>query len=157
MLPTENSRRRFYPVSAKRPARISFIATRRSIAVFDLGGVLIDWNPLYLYRKLFHGDDDAMEHFLTTVCASSWNSQQEAGRSFAEACASLKLYHPSHALIDAWIERQEEMILGPIRGTVEILAELRAGGVRLYALSNWSAETFPIALRTHLPEPWTPS
>jgi 2-haloacid dehalogenase len=120
----------------------------RSIAVFDLGGVLIDWNPRYLYRKLFHGDDAAMEHFLTTVCTRSWNSQQDAGRSFAEACASLKLDHPSHAaLIDAWIERQEEMVLGPIHGTVEILGELRAGGVPLYALSNWSAETFPISLR----------
>jgi 2-haloacid dehalogenase len=132
----------------KGPARIATMATHRSIAVFDLGGVLIDWNPRYLYRKLFHGDDAAMEHFLTTVCTPSWNSQQDAGRSFAEACASLKLDHPSHAaLIDAWIERQEEMILGPIHGTVEILAELRAGGVPLYALSNWSAETFPLSLR----------
>jgi 2-haloacid dehalogenase len=122
--------------------------SHRSIAVFDLGGVLIDWNPRYLYRKLFDGDDAAMEHFLANVCTQSWNSQQDAGRSFAEACASLKLDHPSHAaLIDAWIERQEEMLLGPIHGTVEILGELRAGGVPLYALSNWSAETFPIALR----------
>jgi 2-haloacid dehalogenase len=120
----------------------------RSIAVFDLGGVLIDWNPRYLYRKLFHGDETAMEHFLATVCTQSWNSQQDAGRSFAEACASLKLDHPSDAaLIDAWIERQEETLLGPIHGTVEILGELRARGVSLYALSNWSAETFPIALR----------
>jgi 2-haloacid dehalogenase len=124
------------------------MATHRSIAVFDLGGVLIDWNPRYLYRKLFHGDDAAMEHFLTTVCTPSWNSQQDAGRSFSEACASLKLDHPSHAaLIDASIERQEEMVLGPIHGTVEILGELRAAGVPLYALSNWSAETFPVSLR----------
>ena len=57
----------------------------RSIVVFDLGGVLIDWNPRYLYRKLFAGDDAAMEHFLTQVCTSEWNEGQDAGRSFAEA------------------------------------------------------------------------
>jgi len=72
------------------------------------------------------------------------NSQQDAGRTFAEACASLKLEHPSHAgLIEAWIERQPEMVAGAIGGTVEIVAELRARKVPLYALSNWSAETFP--------------
>src|SRR5271155_985952 len=120
----------------------------RFVAVFDLGGVLIDWNPRYLYRKLFQGDDAAMEQFLATVCTPSWNAQQDAGRSFAEACASLKSEHPAHAeLIDAWIQRQEEMVTGPIAGTVDILAELRARGVPLYALSNWSAETFPISLK----------
>jgi 2-haloacid dehalogenase len=119
----------------------------RSVAVFDLGGVLIDWNPRYLYRKLFNGDDVAMEHFLATVCTSSWNAQQDAGRPFAEACASLKLEHPAHSdLIDAWIQRQPEMVTGPIHGTVNILAELRARKVPMYALSNWSAETFPLSL-----------
>ena len=120
----------------------------RSVAVFDLGGVLIDWNPRYLYRKLFNGDEAAMEHFLSTVCTSAWNSRQDAGRSFAEACASLKLEHPTQAdLIDAWFLRQEEMVTGAIHGTVDILAELRARGVPVYALSNWSAETFPISLK----------
>jgi 2-haloacid dehalogenase len=120
----------------------------RSIAVFDLGGVLIDWNPRHLYRKLFNGDDAAMEHFLSTVCTSSWNAQQDAGRPFAEACVSLKSKYPSHAdLIDAWIQRQPEMVSGPIQGTVDILAELRDRKVPLYALSNWSAETFPISLK----------
>ena len=120
----------------------------RSIVVFDLGGVLIDWNPRYLYRKLFAGDDDAMERFLANICSPSWNSQQDAGRTFAEACASLKLEHPSHAeLIDAWFQRHEEMLGGAVTGTVEVLAELRARGVSLFALSNWSAETFPTALR----------
>jgi 2-haloacid dehalogenase len=128
--------------------KISDMVPNRSIAVFDLSGVLIDWNPRYLYRKLFHGDEAAMEHFLTNVCTQSWNSQQDAGRPFAEACAALKLEHPQHAeLIDAWIERQPEMVAGPIQGTVEILAELRARRVPLYALSNWSAETFPLSLK----------
>jgi 2-haloacid dehalogenase len=120
--------------------------TKRSVAVFDLGGVLIDWNPRYLYRKLFNGDDDAMEHFLATVCTSQWNLQQDAGRSLAEACASLRSGFPAHAkMIDAWLERYDEMLAGPIHGTVDLLAELRSRNVPLYALSNWSAETFPAA------------
>jgi 2-haloacid dehalogenase len=121
---------------------------KRSVAVFDLGGVLIDWNPRYLYRRLFGGDDAAMEHFLETVCTAEWNDQQDAGRTFAEACSLLKLAHPDHAkMIDAWIERYEEMLGGAISGTVEILAELRARGVPLYALTNWSSETYPAAVR----------
>ena len=118
------------------------------IAVFDLGGVLIDWNPRYLYRKLFADDEPAMERFLTTVCTHAWNTQQDAGRSFAEGCASLKAMHPhAGALIDAWFERYDEMLAGPIQGTVDILSDLRARGVPLYALSNWSSETFPFALK----------
>jgi 2-haloacid dehalogenase len=120
----------------------------RSIVVFDLGGVLVDWNPRYLYRKLFAGDDAAMEHFLANVCTASWNSQQDAGRTFAEGSALLKSQHPNHAkLIDAWFERHEEMITGPISGTVEILAELCEKKIPVYALSNWSTETFPTARR----------
>ena len=118
-----------------------------SIAIFDLGGVLIDWNPRYLYRKLFKENEKAMEHFLANVCTQSWNEQQDAGRPFAEACALLKSLHPGDAeLIDAWVCRYDEMLAGPISGTVDILTELRSRGVALYALSNWSAETFPTAL-----------
>lgn len=120
----------------------------RSVAVFDLGGVLIDWNPRYLYRKLFAGDEAGMEHFLANVCTSSWNSAQDAGRSFAEGCALLKVRHPGYAkLIDAWFERHGEMVAGAISGTVAILEELRAQRIPLYALSNWSTETFPTAQR----------
>jgi 2-haloacid dehalogenase len=121
---------------------------QRLVAVFDLGGVLIDWNPRYLYRKLFNGDESAMEHFLATICAPSWNREQDAGRSFAEGCALLKTIHPGAAyLIDAWFDRYDEMLAGPIQGTVDILSELRCHGVPLYALSDWSAETFPFALK----------
>jgi len=124
------------------------MTAQRLVAVFDLGGVLIDWNPRYLYRKLFNGDDSAMEHFLATICTPSWNRQQDAGRSFAEGCALLKTVHPDAAyLIDAWFERYGEMLAGPIQGTVDVLCDLRAQGVPLYALSNWSAETFPFALK----------
>lgn len=119
-----------------------------SIAVFDLGGVLVDWNPRYLYRKLFDGDEDAMEYFLATVCTGSWNAEQDAGRTFAEGCELLRTTHPLHAnLIDAWVERFDEMVAGSIAGTVDLLKELRADRVQLYALSNWSAETFPHVLK----------
>ena len=118
-----------------------------SVAVFDLGGVLIDWNPRHLYRKLFEHDAD-MEVFLENICTTEWNQQQDAGRSFAQACAALKLEHPRNAeMIDAWFERFDEMIAGPITGTVDILSELRESNVSIYALSNWSAETFPFAQR----------
>jgi 2-haloacid dehalogenase len=119
-----------------------------SNAVFDLGGVLIDWDPRYLYRKLFDGDTEAMEEFLATVCTQFWNEEQDAGRPFGDACALLKLDHPRRAqFIDAWFLRYDEMLAGPINGTVDILAKLNSRGVPLYALSNWSAETFPAALK----------
>jgi len=120
----------------------------RSVAVFDLGGVLIDWNPRYLYRKLFGADEAAMEHFLANVCTSDWNVQQDAGRTLVEGCELLKKKHPEHAEnIDAWLHRYDEMLGGAIQGTVDILSELRARGVPVYALSNWSSETFPAAQR----------
>jgi len=116
----------------------------RSVVVFDLGGVLIDWNPRHLYRKLFAGDEAAMEHFLATICTQHWNERQDAGRSFAEAEAELIRVHPDKAeLVRAWRRRFPEMIAGAIGGTVEIVERLHARGVPLYALSNWSRETFP--------------
>lgn len=114
--------------------------------VFDLGGVLIDWNPRYLYRKVFAGDDAAMEHFLTHVCNNAWNLAQDGGRTWAEAIDVLSAEHPQHRpLISAYRERWDEMLNGPIDGTVDVLAELRDKDVPIYALTNWSAETFPIA------------
>ncbi len=121
-------------------------ASPRSTVIFDLGGVLIDWNPRHLYRKLFPGDEAAMEHFLAHVCNDAWNVQQDAGRGFAEAVALLKEEHPAKTgLIDAYWERWVEMLAGPINDTVDILALLRERRVPLYALTNWSAETWPVA------------
>ncbi len=120
----------------------------RSIVVFDLGGVLIDWDPRHLYRKLFAGEEAAMEQFLATVCTHEWNRRQDAGRSFAEGARLLKAEHPDKAeLIDAYHARFHEMLAGPISGSVEILAELRDRGIPLYGLTNWSAETYPAALQ----------
>jgi 2-haloacid dehalogenase len=117
----------------------------RAIVVFDLGGVLIDWNPRYLYRTLF--DDEAeMEAFLSEVTTQEWNAQQDAGRPWSEAVEELAALHPGRReLIEAYWKRWPETLGGPIEGTVSILGELRARGVRTYALSNWSAETFPLA------------
>jgi 2-haloacid dehalogenase len=120
----------------------------RSVVVFDLGGVLIDWDPRHLYRKLFAGDEAAVEHFLATVCTHEWNRYQDAGRSFAEGARLLKVEHPDKAeLIDAYSTRFDEMLAGPIAGSVDILAELRDRGIPLYGLTNWSAETYPAALQ----------
>jgi 2-haloacid dehalogenase len=120
-------------------------APKPTAVVFDLGGVLIDWNPRYLYRTLF--DDEAeMEAFLSEVTTQEWNAQQDAGRPWSEAVEALVALHPGRReLIEAYWHRWPETLGGPIEGTVEILAELRARGVRTYALSNWSAETFPLA------------
>ncbi|WP_119459886.1 HAD family hydrolase [Rhodospirillaceae bacterium SYSU D60014] len=124
------------------------MASNIRAAVFDLGGVLIDWNPRYLYRKLFDGDEAGMEAFLTEVCTPAWNEEQDGGRPFADAVALLVAQHPTHAaLIEAYDARWEEMLAGPIAGSVEILAALKAQRMPLYALTNWSAEKFPIARR----------
>ena len=118
--------------------------SRRSVAIFDLGGVLLQWNPRHLYRKLFNGDDAAMEDFLASVCTTEWNERQDAGRTFAEGTRELLPRHPDKVeLIEAWGKRFGEMIPGPIDGTVDVLSDLRARNVPLYGVSNWSAETFP--------------
>jgi 2-haloacid dehalogenase len=113
--------------------------------VFDLGGVLVDWDPRYLYRQLFD-DPDEMESFLAEVTTAEWNAHQDAGRPWAEAIDTLVAEHPERReLIEAFHRRWPEMLAGEIPGTVDVLADLRAAGVRLVALSNWSAEMFPIA------------
>jgi 2-haloacid dehalogenase len=113
--------------------------------VFDLGGVLIDWDPRHLYRKLL-ADEAAVEEFLATVCTPDWNLEQDRGRPFAEGVAELVERFPAHAAaIAAYHRRWPEMLAGDIPGAVEVLAELRAAGMPLYALTNWSAETFGFA------------
>jgi 2-haloacid dehalogenase len=114
--------------------------------VFDLGGVLIDWDPRHLYRQLFD-DPDEMESFLAEVTTAEWNGHQDAGRPWADAIEILIAEHPERReLIEAFHRRWPEMLAGEIPGTVDVLADLRAAGVRLLALSNWSAEMFPVAL-----------
>jgi 2-haloacid dehalogenase len=113
--------------------------------LFDLGGVLIDWNPRHLYRPLF-ADEAEMERFLLEVVDPKWNQQIDAGRPFAEAIRERQAEVPEYAeFIGMWFSRWKDMLNGEIPGTVAILRELKDLGRPLYALSNWSAETFPLA------------
>jgi 2-haloacid dehalogenase len=119
--------------------------------IFDLGGVLVDWNPAYLYRKIF-SDEAEMHYFLTHVCSPAWNNEQDAGRTIATATELLVRDFPHYRdQIEAYYGRWTEMIAGPIAGTVDVLTALKEQQrVRLLALTNWSHETFPYALR-HFP------
>jgi 2-haloacid dehalogenase len=118
----------------------------RCIVIFDFGGVLIDWNPRYLYRKLFGDDVTGMERFLAEVCTPEWNLRQDAGRPWAEGVAELAAQFPDQAdLIRAFHDRWFETVGGLIDGSVVILRELRDAGHRLYGLTNWSHEKFPLA------------
>ncbi|NQV98380.1 MAG: HAD family phosphatase [Rhodospirillales bacterium] len=114
----------------------------RKTVVFDLGGVLIDHDPRYLYRKLLP-TEDAVADFLTTVCDHAWNELQDAGRSLADATAErIALFPEKRDLIEAYYARWDEMLNGAIDGTVDIFRDLRAAGKPVYGLSNFSAETY---------------
>ena len=117
-----------------------------STLVFDLGGVLIDWNPEYLYRKIFSRDED-IRHFLSEVCHPDWNAQQDAGQSLDDATEErIEKYPHLEAEIRAYYGRWSEMLGGAIEPTVKILEEyVNNPNYRVYALSNWSHETFPLA------------
>ena len=116
--------------------------------VFDLGGVLVDWSPKYLYNKVFDNDENRVSSFLSQVCTSEWNIEQDAGRSLADATQFLVEKFPEEeAYIRMYYDRWEEMLRGEIKGTVTLLEDLKARNEHnLFALTNWSAETFPIAL-----------
>jgi len=115
--------------------------------IFDLGGVLIDWNPEYLYSKIFDQDQKKIDWFLQNICTTEWNMEQDAGRSFKEGTELLLNQYPQYETwIRAFFDRWEEMLKGEIDGTVFILNKLNAlNEKKLYALTNWSAETFPLA------------
>ena len=119
--------------------------------VFDLGGVLVDWNPDYVYRKVFQNDENKMKWFYQNICTSDWNEEQDGGRALAEGTELLVKKFPEHEEnIRAYYTRWEEMLGGPIEGTVEVLRKLRQNTeLKLYALTNWSHETFPIALNKY--------
>jgi 2-haloacid dehalogenase len=125
--------------------------SRPEIVVFDLGGVLIDWNPRHLYRKIFAGDEERIGWFLREVCPPEWNAGMDAGRPFADGIAErIALFPEFEAEIRAFIERWPEMLGGPITGTVTLFEALGERGIPRVALSNWSAETF--AITRSLPE-----
>ena len=116
--------------------------------IFDLGGVLIDWNPAYVYLDVFNGDYKKMEWFFNEICTNDWNENQDAGYSLQHATEDLVKIFPQY---EEWIRiyygRWKEMLGGPIQETVEILEKFfEHPAYKVIALTNWSAETFPVAL-----------
>lgn len=116
--------------------------------IFDFGGVLVDWNPRYLYQSVFN-DDDKMEFFLKNICHDQWNVEQDRGRSLAEGTQILLDKHPEYSdLIKMYYDQWEIMLHSDIPQTVEILHQLKPH-YHLYGLTNWSGETFPIAYKRY--------
>jgi 2-haloacid dehalogenase len=110
--------------------------------VFDIGNVLVHWEPRALYRKIFASEDE-VEWFIANVCNSDWNLEQDRGRSFAEAVREATARFPEHAdAIAAYDLRWHETVPGPIDGTVGILEELRQRGTPLYAITNFNQDKF---------------
>lgn len=118
--------------------------------IFDLGGVLVDWNPKYVFDTVFD-DEEKKAHFFENICTSDWNEEQDAGRPIKEATELLVAQHPEwKKYIETYYGRWEEMLGGPIHDTVAVLKELKeTGKYKLYALTNWSAELFPKALQLY--------
>jgi 2-haloacid dehalogenase len=118
--------------------------------IFDLGNVLIRWDPRNLFCKFFEKNVHKMEWFLTKICTPSWNEKFDAGRPFAEGVRELVNLHPEYAdLIRLYAQSWEEMLGDAIEQNVFVLEQLKKRGAPLYALTNWSAETFPIARKRY--------
>ena len=115
--------------------------------IFDLGGVLVDWNPEYVFLKEFNGDKKKMRWFFENVCTSDWNEEQDGGKLIKTATKErIKLFPKYKNLIEIYYGRWEEMLKGEISETVKILKKLKKN-YKLIALTNWSAETFPVAIK----------
>ncbi len=116
------------------------------VVVFDFGGVLLHWDPRRVYQRYFPNDPEAVDRFLNEVDFHGWNAHQDRGRPFKEAVAELSARFPHYShLIQAYPDNYIESIVDALWGTVEILKQLKLKGYSLYGLSNWSAETFPLA------------
>ncbi len=117
--------------------------------VFDFGGVLVDWNPRYLYDKYF-GDAEQSQWFLDNICLYSWNLQMDGGKPFADGVKELQAEHPEWAeAIAIYHTRWVEMMGGEVAGTADVLRSAKAAGYKIYGLTNWSAETFPMIRDTY--------
>ena len=116
--------------------------------IFDLGGVLIDWNPRYVFHDDYFDSIEKRDYFFENICTSGWNENQDAGYPIAKATEErIALFPEWEKEIRDYYGRWEEMLKGPIDPAVEIFRQLKESGkYKLYALTNWSAETFPIAL-----------
>jgi len=112
--------------------------------VFDVGGVLVDWDPRYLYRTLIP-DEQEMERFLAEVCSLEWHAQHDLGASYEDTIPALITDHPLWAdEVRAWSDRFVEMYGGIFEGTVELLGQLRQRHVPLFASTNWGAESWEL-------------
>jgi 2-haloacid dehalogenase len=112
--------------------------------VFDLGGVLVDWDPRHLYRQVL-GDDEEVERFLAEVCTWAWHTQHDLGRPMAETIPELSAQFPEHAAVIAlWHERYADMIAGEVPGTADVVRELHAAGTRLLVLSNMPVDVLHV-------------
>jgi 2-haloacid dehalogenase len=118
--------------------------------IFDLGNVLIDWNPAYVFDPMFD-DQEKKAHFFKHICTTAWNEEQDAGRPIKQATEELVAKHPEwKEYIEAFYGKWTDMLGGPIHNSVSIFRELKEKGqYKLYALTNWSAELFPIALERY--------
>lgn len=117
--------------------------------IFDFGNVLLEWNPRLVYRRFFQSEEE-MEKFLHDVDFTDWNLQQDKGRPFAEGVSELSKQFPQYAeLIQAYHDNWIHSIGNSLTGTIEIMKRLKKAGYQLYGLSNWSAETFPMARRKY--------
>ncbi len=118
--------------------------------MFDFGGVLMDWDPRYLYQKMPGYDRQAVERFLEEVDFFTWNLEHDRGRSVAEGMALLSARFPQYSdLLRAYDERYLEALRGPVEPVVRILYALKAAGYPLYGLSNWPAEKFALVRPMH--------
>lgn len=116
--------------------------------IFDLGGVLVDWNPEYVYLNEFDGDRKKMNWFFDNICTSDWNEEQDGGKLIKIATKErIKLFPEHEKLIKMYYGRWEEMLKGEIIESVNILKKLKSKNYKLIALTNWSFETFPVAIR----------
>jgi 2-haloacid dehalogenase len=116
--------------------------------IFDLGGVLIDWNPSYVFNDDYFDSREKRDYFFENICTPGWNENQDAGYPIAKATEEkIALFPEWEKEIRDYYGRWTEMLRGPIRETVDIFRELKQNpGLKIYALTNWSAETFPVAL-----------
>jgi 2-haloacid dehalogenase len=125
-----------------RAEKIAPVTSRITTVVFDIGNVLIQWDPRHLYRRIFATPEE-VEHFLSTICTSAWNLELDRGRPFTEGVAELVARHPEHeAAIRAFDERWSEMVPGLVPGTLALMERLETRGVPLYAITNFSREKF---------------
>ena len=117
--------------------------------IFDFGGVLLDWNPRYLYKSYFNNDEE-MEHFLADICNGEWNIKQDAGRPFAEAVKELQAKFPEYAeAIQMYDDDWEKMLKSELPESIDLLKELKFMGYGIYGLTNWSAEKIGYAFANY--------